>query len=187
MEDSRRFEDGREAEPSGTAEDRPEGSRRKLPAFFRPLDAVFTVLISLMLCVLVVTVGANVTGRFVFNYSLAWADELSRYVFIWVIFIGAALAYFRDEHIAVDILVQRLGPRAAAVLKLVRDLLVLSVLLVLLWGAFGVLTTFAQSSAILGVPLRLVNVSVPIAAVLMTLMCGYKILRDLRVLARGER
>lgn len=185
MEDRERFGTDPESLSPEQAAQLEEEQERRLPALFRPLDAIFKVLIAVMLCVLVVTVGANVTGRFVFNYSLAWADELSRYVFIWVIFIGAALAYFRDEHISVDLLVKRLGSRAAAVLNLIRDLLVLAVLLVLLWGSVGVLTTFAQSSAILGVPLRLVNVSVPIAAALMTLMCGYKIANDLRLLASG--
>lgn len=187
MEDRERFGKDPESLSPEQAARLEEEQERALPAFFRPLEVIFKVLITVMLCVLVVTVGANVTGRFVFNYSLAWAAELSRYVFIWVIFIGAALAYFRDEHISVDLLVKRLGPRAAATLNLIRDLLVLSVLLVLLWGSFGMLTTFAQSSAILGVPLRLVNVSVPIAAALMALMCGYKIASDLRLLASGGR
>lgn len=187
MEDRERFGADPESLSPEQAAQLEEEQERRLPGLFRPLDAIFKVLIAVMLCVLVITVGANVTGRFVFNYSLAWADELSRYVFIWVIFIGAALAYFRDEHIAVDLLVKRLGPRPAAALNLLRDLLVLAVLLVLLWGSVGVMTTFAQTSAILGVPLRLVNVSVPIAAALMTLMCGYKIANDLRLLAGGGR
>lgn len=159
---------------------------QRLPALFRALDSVFKVVLAAMLSVLVFTVGANVVGRFVFNSSLAWADELSRFVFIWVIFLGAALAYFRDEHISVNILEEKLPEKAAYALNLVRDLLVMTVIVVFLWGSLGSLASFADSSAILGVPMRLVNGSFPVAAALMGLMCLYKIGRDVRLLAGRE-
>lgn len=156
-----------------------------LPGFFRALDVFFKVLMVVMLCVLVFTVGANVIGRFVFNYSLGWADELSRFVFIWLIFVGAALAYFRGQHISVDYLVKMMPRRLEYATNLLADLLVLLVLGTILWGSWQVLSTFPGRSAILGVPMSWVTASVPIATVLMMLMCVYRVVSDVRLLRGG--
>ncbi|MBA2442091.1 MAG: TRAP transporter small permease [Rubrobacter sp.] len=187
MEDSKTQEAAsREALTHEQAAELERREEEALPSFFRVLDIGFKALIALLLCVLVFTVGANVIGRFVFNYSLAWADELSRFIFIWLIFIGAAVAYFRGQHISVDYLVQMMPRRLARATNLLADLLVLFILGVILWGSWQVLTTFPGRSALLGVPMNLVNASVPLAAGLMTLMCLYRIANDIRLLREEE-
>lgn len=160
---------------------------RALPLFFRILDIGFKSLIAVLFCILIFTVGINVAGRFVFGFSIAWADELSRFLFIWIIFIGAALAYFRDEHISVGYLVERLPPRVAHAVELVKEILVLLIVGFILWGAWQTMVVHPGRSALLGVPMNWVRVSVPIAAVLMSLMCAYRIFREAKLLAKGGR
>lgn len=151
-----------------------------LPPVFRVIDVIFKSLLVVLFVVLIFAVGANVAGRYVFNFSLAWADELSRFLFIWVIFVGAALAYFRDEHISVGLLVDRLAPRPASAVSIVKNLIILAILLVMVWGAWQVMVTAPGASALLGVPLNWINISVPLAAGMMVLMCLYRIGLDLR-------
>ena len=67
------------------------------------------VLIALM-AAMAVLVFANVVSRYVFNYSFIWVEELSRYMMIWVGFLGAGLVLRVGAHIAVDVLP---GPAAA--------------------------------------------------------------------------
>jgi TRAP-type transport system small permease protein len=188
VEDAERYRkmDSEEALSPERAARLEEEEERTLPAFFRYVDLVFKVLITVVLCALVFTVGANVFGRFVLNYSLPWADELSRYLFIWLIFVGAALAYFRGEHISVEFLVNKLPRRGIHALHLLRDLVVLGLLALLLRGAVPIIqATMGDRSALLGVPLWWVYLSVPVAAVLMVAMCLYSIVQDVRGLARG--
>jgi TRAP-type transport system small permease protein len=164
-----------------------ERAEAELPLFFRVIDTVFKTLLVVLLVVLVFAVGANVAGRYLFNFSLAWADELSRFLFIWIIFVGAALAFFRGEHISVDFLVEKLPERLALAVGILKNAIILVILVVILWGAWQVIATSPGSSALLGVPLNWINVSVPIAAALMLAMCVYRTVLDVAALARGGR
>src|SRR3569833_3316251 len=69
-------------------------------------------LMALALAVMVVLIFGNVVLRYAFNSGFAWAEELSRLMFVWLIFLGAILALRRHAHLGVEILQARL-PRGA--------------------------------------------------------------------------
>jgi TRAP-type transport system small permease protein len=126
-------------------------------------------------------VGWNVIGRFLFGQSLTWSDEAARYLFIWMIFLGAALAHFRQEHISVEYF-RDLAPRPVRrVAKILRELVIIGVLGIMLWGSVHVMSTTFGSSALLGVPYNAVNAAVPLSAALIVLMSGYRLIRLLVV------
>lgn len=139
--------------------------QRRGPALFRWLTLAMEHVIATLLVALIISVSANVIGRAVLNHSLPWADELARMLFIWLIFIGAAAAFARYEHIAVDFLVRRLKPRAAHVLYLFQHLMITALMGVIIWGGFLVLSRSTGRTAILGVPWNFVNVSLVLCAV----------------------
>lgn len=135
------------------------------PALFRWLTLAMEHLIAALLLALIVSVSVNVVGRAVLNNSVPWADELARMLFIWLIFIGAAAAFARYEHIAVDILVRRLPPRAAHMLYLLQHIIVTLLMGVIIWGGSLVMVRASGRTAILNVPWNLVNVSVVLCAI----------------------
>lgn len=138
--------------------------QRRGPALFRWLTLAMEHVIAALLVALIISVSANVIGRAVLNHSLPWADELARMLFIWLIFIGAAAAFARYEHIAVDFLVRRLKPRAAHALYLFQHLAITALMGVIIWGGFLVMSRATSRTAILGVPWNLVNVSLVLCA-----------------------
>lgn len=138
--------------------------QRRGPALFRWLTLAMEHLIATLLVALIISVSANVIGRAVLNHSLPWADELARMLFIWLIFVGAAAAFARYEHIAVDFLVRRLKPRAAHALYLFQHLAITALMGVIIWGGFLVMSRATSRTAILGVPWNLVNVSLVLCA-----------------------
>ncbi|MFW3615439.1 TRAP transporter small permease [Billgrantia antri] len=133
--------------------------QRRGPAAFRWLTLAMEHLIATILVALIVSVSANVLGRSVLNHSLPWADELARMLFIWLIFVGAAAAFARYEHIAVDLLVRRLKPRAAYSLFLLQHLIIAALMGIMVWGGYLVMSRSTGRTAILGVPWNLINVS----------------------------
>jgi TRAP-type transport system small permease protein len=137
-----------------------EPETRRGPVVFRRLTFIMEQLIAALLVALIVSVSANVVGRSLLNHSLPWADELARMLFIWLIFVGAAAAFLRFEHIAVDILVRRLKPRAAYGLYLLQQLIIAGLMGVMVWGALRVIIKASGRTAILGVPWGLINASV---------------------------
>lgn len=156
-------------------------TREELPLPFRIGDRIFNAGLVVLMVLLLVTVGYNVFGRYVLGSSLAWADEGSRYLFIWIIFIGAALAHWRDEHIAVEFLVVKLPLAGRLALGVLKELIVLFVLGIMLWGSVRVVQTTLGASPLLGVPYNVINVSVPTAALLMVPMSLYRLGRTLVV------
>ena len=150
-------------------------SRRSMPALFRWIDNVLRIVMVAMLSVLIVTVAVNVVGRFAFNASLATSDELSRFLFVWVIFLGAALAHLHGEHIAVDLVVSRLPRSFARPVLVLQELLIGTVLVALLVSAQRVMSLSLGDSPLLGVPLNWVNASVPLCAIVMLLVTFYRL------------
>ncbi|MFT4243084.1 MAG: TRAP transporter small permease [Acidovorax sp.] len=66
--------------------------------------------IAAMLALMVVLVFGNVVLRYAFNSGISLSEELSRWLFVWLTFLGAAVALHERAHLGTDMLVGRLGP-----------------------------------------------------------------------------
>lgn len=75
-------------------------------------------LIALMLAVMVVLVFGNVVLRYAFNSGITMSEEVSRWLFVWLTFLGAVVALKERGHLGTDMLVSRL-PAAGKKLCLV--------------------------------------------------------------------
>lgn len=78
--------------------------RQLVDGFFRLLEA----LVVLCLVAMVIMVFGNVVLRYGFNSGITVSDEMSRYCFIWLTYIGAMVAMREKGHLGVDTLVLRL-------------------------------------------------------------------------------
>jgi TRAP-type transport system small permease protein len=77
----------------------------------RLVDGYFRLLkftIAACLAVMVVLVFGNVVLRYGFNSGITVSEELSRWLFVWMIFLGAIVALRRRAHLGMDSLVERL-------------------------------------------------------------------------------
>ena len=70
--------------------------------------SLFEFLTALMLALMVVLVFGNVVLRYGFNSGIAVSEEVSRWLFIWITFLGAVVALRERAHLGVDMLVSRL-------------------------------------------------------------------------------
>jgi TRAP-type C4-dicarboxylate transport system permease small subunit len=59
---------------------------------------------------MVVLVFGNVVLRYAFNSGIAVSEEVSRWLFVWLTFLGAVVALHEHAHLGTDVLVGRLGP-----------------------------------------------------------------------------
>ncbi len=139
---------------------------------------VLIAIASVFLAATVALTFAQVVLRFVFSDPRAWVEEVGRYLFVWVTFIGAAVALAHDAHIRVDVFVQRLGPRdirATDILRRVVDLVCLCFIIysgvIVVWR-----NRYSEFYTIDGAPQVVFYLAVPVGAVLMVLF----LLRGLR-------
>lgn len=91
--------------------------------YFRSLKA----LVALCLALMVLLVLGNVILRYAFNTGLTLSEELSRWLFVYLVFLGAVVALRERAHLGVDSLVVRLSPRG-------RRACLITSLLLMLWA-----------------------------------------------------
>lgn len=96
-----------------------------LDRFARSLLRGFEILIVVCLAVMGVLVFGNVVLRYAFNSGIAISEELSRLLFVWLIFMGAVLASAQRIHIGFDTLQRRLGRRTRRVVQVGNGILIL--------------------------------------------------------------
>jgi TRAP-type C4-dicarboxylate transport system permease small subunit len=71
---------------------------------------LLSYLIGAMLALMVVLVFGNVFMRYALNSGFTLSEELSRWLFVWVTFLGAVVALRSNGHLGTDMLVGKLGP-----------------------------------------------------------------------------
>jgi TRAP-type C4-dicarboxylate transport system permease small subunit len=121
-----------------------------------------------LLAVLSLAIFAQVLCRFVFDFPLAWSEEVSRYSFIWLIMVVAPICVREGANISMDMLVSRVPAALARVCELLGFALVLVLLVVLAaWGGKILGIVAAQRSPALGISMAWVYAAVPVGAGLM--------------------
>ena len=107
-----------------------------MAAFVEAIFHLLKGLIALCLAVMVVLVFGNVVLRYGFNLGITVSEELSRWLFVWMIFLGAIIAMREHGHLGVDSLVIRLPPWGKKACLVVSQLLMLYATWLLLDGSW---------------------------------------------------
>jgi TRAP-type C4-dicarboxylate transport system permease small subunit len=123
-------------------------------------------LVVLLMMAMTSLVLLNVVTRYGFSFSVTWAEELSRFLMIWVTYLGAGLALRAGNHVAFEY-IQSLLPRPARIA--VRALIAVGILtflaLLTYYGWEFSQLTMRQRSAVLGWPRGYIGLAIPIGAV----------------------
>ncbi|BBK40875.1 putative TRAP transporter small permease protein [Allostella vacuolata] len=121
----------------------------------------------LILAVMTVSVFVQVVARYAGATVMDGLEEVPRYLFIWLVMIGAAAAMWRNEHTVLDYFVKLLGPRGQAIARIVSLSACIGVFVYLIQLSWTLVPNAQyQTSAGLGLPLGYVFVAVPIGSVL---------------------
>ena len=110
--------------------------------FFRKLDANGERWLLLPLyALIVITIFVEVFRRFVLSYSSIWAEEIARYAFIYVSWIGASAAIKERAHIRIDVILPFVGERTRGILMIVGDLVTILLAVVAFWWSLETVLT----------------------------------------------
>ena len=105
------------------------------------------VVAAALLCALVVLIVVDVVARYLRWFSLAWGLEASEYMLYAITFLGAPWVLREKGHIAIELVVERLSPRAKALTRRATDALGAVVCATLLFFACRVLWRSYASGA----------------------------------------
>jgi TRAP-type C4-dicarboxylate transport system permease small subunit len=138
---------------------------------------------------IVLVIAVEVIRRFALLYSSVWGEETARYAFIYLVWIGAAVAVRDRAHIRIDVITHLLPPRGVALLYLLGDLLTVALAcFAIYWSLDPVLVSWKFGNVTDG--LRIVRVwfliAVPFGFTVMLLRLGQSIWRDIDDLRSGR-
>ncbi|NEK21914.1 TRAP transporter small permease subunit [Sulfitobacter sp. JBTF-M27] len=137
---------------------------------------------------LVITMAIEVIRRELFAYSSIWGEEIVRYSFIYLAWIGAAAAVKERAHIRIDVIMHYLGPRPKALLYIFGDLVMFGVAIIALYWSLETVHVSAKFGSVTD-GLRISKVwflmSVPIGFALMIWRLLQSFVRDFRSLRDG--
>ena len=144
-------------------------------------------LIALMLAVMVVLVFGNVVLRYGFDSGITVSEEIARWLFVWLTFMGALVALHREEHLGSDFLVSRLGPRGRQACRVLGQLAMLGVCAILLHGALTQMRINADVRApVTGASVGIFYAAGVVFAVGAAVLLAAQLLRTLRRPAETE-
>ncbi len=158
--------------------------RKLLEGYYRLLNW----LLVLTVAILIVPVSLQIFSRYTeLIPSYIWTEEMARFLFIWMIMIGAMVGVRDGAHFDVD-LWPELEPRTNAMLRVVANLFVLVFALVFVWyGARFVKFGWDQNSELAELPMVYIFAAWPIAGLTWVLFLGEWFVKDWRTIAGGGR
>ncbi len=137
----------------------------------------------LLMSLMVVIVFANVIARYYLSASLAWSEEIARFMLIWLVFMGAVLAYVNDEHLGLDIIVQLFPRRIRYACAVVGDMLIMvAIYLLIHGGAVLMRDSWDWGSPATDTPYGYVYIVVPACGLLLLLQTIGKMVGHLRLM-----
>lgn len=153
---------------------------RALEIGFKPIRWLIIALFSVMIGVTFL----QVVFRYVFDAPLTWSEEVARYLFVWIVFLGAVLGLHRGMHIGVDLLTQRLSVGARRAVALFNETMIIVFCGIVVWASQDVLAVNAfQVSPAVGIVMAHVYAVIPLSMVLLAVVA----LKRMVDIARSRR
>jgi TRAP-type C4-dicarboxylate transport system permease small subunit len=132
---------------------------------------------------MVVLVFGNVMLRYGFNSGITLSEELSRWLFVWMTFLGAIVALRKHEHLGTDMLVGRLGPVGKKICMGISQLLMMFICVLLFKGAYEqAVINWSSTSAVMEASLSWVY----FPGIIFAVLGGLMIAMDFFLLLSGQ-
>lgn len=142
----------------------------------------------LMLGAMIVAGFSQVVLRYVLHSPIPWAEELIRYLFVWITLLGGAMAVRSKGHLAMDLLVSKLPPRLRVSCAFIGSVLSGGVLIFLsVSGAELALNNSSQISDAMGMAMSIPYMAIPVGTVLMLFFLVEALVQAVRALLRPAR
>ena len=121
-----------------------------IDAFFKLLE----FLVVTCLVAMVIMVFGNVVLRYGFNSGISISDEMSRYCFIWLTYLGAMVAMRERSHLGVDTLVRRLSLQGKRLCFFLSEVMMLGCNVLFFWGTWKMHDLQVTNiSVVVGIPM----------------------------------
>ena len=137
-------------------------------------------IVAISILMIVVTL-AQVVFRYVIAAPLPWSEELARYCFVWIVFLGGAVGLSRGIHLGVDLFVNLLPERFRVGMEILSNVLIACFAASVVLASYPVINmNMLQRSPALGVQMSWIYIAIPISMGLIFLICLERTIAILR-------
>jgi len=163
---------------------------KKQPKIFHWLDKLEVSLVTGLLGTMIIVVFLQVFFRFVVKGSLPWSEELSRYLMVWTVFIGASIGAKQGAHIGVEALVSMFPAKLKRFCIILAGFFSVAFCIIIAIISFKVILLLYKSgqlSPAMRIPIYWAYMAIPIGMTLTSLRFIQATLNTLTMLREGER
>jgi TRAP-type C4-dicarboxylate transport system permease small subunit len=122
------------------------------------------LLLGAMSCIVFI----NVALRYLTNYSIPWAEEVARYMMVWMTFLGAGLTLRYGGHVAITNLMETLSPHVQRILRAVIAASLLAFFAVMIWVGYNYAMRMRfQLTPATRIPFSYIYAAIPVGFALM--------------------
>ncbi|HUR89805.1 MAG TPA: TRAP transporter small permease [Ramlibacter sp.] len=142
------------------------------------LDRLFSFLMVACLALMVVMVFGNVVLRYAFNSGITMSEELSRWLFVWMTFLGSVVAMRRHSHLGSDALVARLPLVGKKICFVAAHGLMLAMCVLMAKGAWDqVVINYGSTSPVMQLSMAWFHASALLFAVLAAVIIVFELFK----------
>ena len=105
----------------------------------RWVRSVVNVVVIALLSAMIFLILAQILGRYVLNFSIAWSEEAATFAQVWLVMLGAGVAMRNRQHIGIDMLIVRCPANVQRIAKTASMLLIIWFLFVVVSGSFALI------------------------------------------------
>lgn len=154
---------------------------RLLNYIYLKIDFILKWFAAILLGVMALIIFAEVLSRYIFQTSIPWSEELGRFLFIWVTFVGAIIAGRNNEHIGIDFFQNILGVKLKKIVKIISLLITsffFGMLAYLGISVFGKL--MSQTSPAMELPIGIPYLGIIIGSLMLSLLYALRIVSNIK-------
>ena len=113
----------------------------------KTISLVSGILLASSLAIMCILVFGNVVLRYVFNSGITWAEEVSRFLLIFITLMGSVYAFAKNEHLKVDMFTKKMSLKIQKILAVVANVTVFITMAMLFKGSWGLVLIGASTHA----------------------------------------
>jgi C4-dicarboxylate transporter DctQ subunit len=132
------------------------------------------ILVGTIMTSVVFLLFVNVVLRYVFNYAISWAEEVTRYTLLWTVFVGAGVVSREGAHVSMEAFFNMWPEKLQRIGLLAINAFCILTLIIIFFLGFGIVRMVAETGQVSEaayIPMWLIYGAFPVGSILMVL--GY--------------
>ena len=151
--------------------------------FLDALEKVEKAILAITVAIMIIIITYQVIMRYVFANANSWSEELARYMFIWLVWIGAAYATKLRKNIIIDVVASKFKGNVKLISEIINFVLFVVLMLFMLWTTSTVMMQVYESNSMgtgTHLPMWIVWLSLPLSMALNLLRYTQNFVYDMK-------